>query len=363
MAQFTFTCEHLRASDYKGKETDAPRVALQKIANFINGLSAGSYQGTSFEVSQDSATGTVTLSGVDGAAATGSYALSDVGGDLAEALVTYSSASGTTTATVNGVAFAQTTGSDTERTAELVSQVNASVNPLVAGLITAIDNENDTASLVAVAKGTAGNAYTLVVSGTGISRSGATFTGGANGAVTVAINGTSVGPVDTTDLSDEDAATAVAAAIEANGTLAPLLAAVADSTDVDITWGTKGTVGNAVTLAAGVSTTGTATRSGATLAGGADNDVTVTVGGVAVVSDTTTLSNSAAATLVAADINADAGASELVTASASSNVVTLTAKAAGDEGNGITLTAATDAGTAEASGATLSGGSAFSYNL
>jgi hypothetical protein len=182
-------------------------------------------------------------------------------------------------------------------------------------------------------------------------------------AVTVVINGTSVGPVDVTNITDTAAATAVAAAIELNGTLAPLLVAVGSTTNVSITWGTKGTVGNAVTLAAGVSTTGTATRSGATLSGGADNDVTVTVGGVAVVSDTTTLSNADAASLVAADINADVAAAELVTATAASNVVTLTAKAAGDEGNGITLTAATEGGTANASGATLSGGSASSYNL
>jgi phage tail sheath gpL-like len=364
MATTTFTVTHSRSSDYKGRETDSARVVAGKIATFFQALGGGVYQGSSIEVSQDPATGTVTLSGVDGTAATGSYALSNVGGTAATGNITFNTASGAWTATVNGVAFGGTVVGDQQAAEDLYLAINDSADPAIAGVVTASWNGSDgVVDIDADAKGTAGNAITLAVTGTGVSRSAATLTGGAQGAVTVVINGTSVGPVDTTNLTDTAAATAVSAAIEANGTLGPLLAAVGSTTNVALTWGTKGTVGNAVTLAAGVSATGTATRSGATLSGGAQNEVTVTVGGVAVVTDTTTLSNSAAATAVAAAIAADSGAADLVTASAASNVVTLTAVAAGEEGNGISLVAATDAGTATASGAYLAGGSSVTYTL
>lgn len=464
MAQFSLTVEHSIASNYKGKETDSARLTLQKISTFLNGLAAGSYVGTSFAVSQDPASATVTLSSVAGVRATGSVALTNVGGVAAAGEVALSGVGGaaaTGTVTLGGgagdvtVVIAGTSvgpvpfNTDDEATAEDTAtaiNANGTLNPnFVAsadGVVITID---------ALANGTAGN-VTLTAERTAgtATPSGATLTGGVNGAVTVTLNGVAVGPVDVNNLSDTAAATAVAAALEANGTLGPLMVATGVATDVTIAWVARGVAGN-VTLAAATATgtatrsaatleggldgavsvtigatevgpvnvtnisdtaaatavaaaieldptlgplvtaagsttnvtiqwnvygvvgnavaldaatdTGTAVRSAATLENGADNDVTVTVGGVAVVTDTTNLSNTDAATAVATALDADAAAFALVDSTAASNVVTLTAKAAGADGNGITLTAATDGGTATASGATLSGGTEFTYTL
>lgn len=364
MATTTFTVTHNRSSDYKGEDYDSSRLVCQKIATFFQGLGSGVYRGTSITASQDAATGTVTLSGVDGVAATGSYALSGVGGSAAAGSVTLAGGAGDVTVTINGESVGPVPfNTDDDTTAsDVATAINLEGD--FGGLLFGAVADGTEIMIFAAANGSAGN-VTLTASRTAGSAtaSGPNLTGGANGAVTVVINGTSVGPVSVTNLSDADAATAVAAAIEANGTLGPLLTAVGSTANVNLTWGTKGTVGNAVTLAAGTSTTGTATRSAATLENGVDNDITVTVGGVAVVTDTTTLSNSAAATAVTAALNADAGASALVTAEASSNVVTLTSVEAGTGGNGISLVAATTNGTATASAATLSGGTESTYTL
>lgn len=270
-------------------------------------------------------------------------------------------AQGSVTVTLNGTAVVTDTTNLTDTAAAVAVSEAIEADGTLGNLVTAVEDGTD-ATISWDAKGVAGNVSLTAATATGTAvPSGATLTGGVDGAVTLVINGTSVGPVNTTNLSDTAAATAVAAAIEADGTLGPLLAAVGSTTNVSLTWGTKGTVGNAVTLAAGVSATGTATRSGATLSGGQNNTVTVTVGGEAVATSTTTLSNSAAATAVAAALNANATVADYVTASAASNVVTLTAVAAGEEGNGISLVAATTNGTATASGATLSGGSSTTH--
>jgi len=161
--------------------------------------------------------------------------------------------------------------------------------------------------------------------------------------------------VDVTEQPDDSAAQIVAEAIEANETLGPLLTAVGSTNSVNLTWGTKGTVGN-VTLAAGVSTTGTATRSGATMTGGVDGAVTITVQGTAEVTDTTNLTDAAAATLCATEINANGTISDYVSAAADGDDVVLTANAYGLTGNLITLASTSATGTAVRSGATLSGG-------
>jgi len=81
------------------------------------------------------------------------------------------------------------------------------------------------------------------------------------------------------------------------------------------------------------------------------------------------LTDAESATTIASAINNDGGdgssgyASTYVVASASAAVVTLTAKISSVLGDGITLSATTDTGTAVASGATLTGGSSDSYNL
>lgn len=92
-----------------------------------------------------------------------------------------------------------------------------------------------------------------------------------------------------------------------------------------------------------------------TLGGGAGN-VTVTVGGTAVgpVAFNTSDTQTAADTVTA--LNANATVSALVTATSVGPVITLTAVNAGTAGNSITLSASRTAGTATASGATLTGG-------
>lgn len=365
MAQFTFNVSGVRSGDYKGKETDSARVTLQKVANFIQGLSGAAYGATSFTVSDDAASATITLSGVGGTAATGSYALSGVGGTAATGTITLGGGAGNPTVVINGVSVgpvAFNTDDDTTA-ADLATAINANgtLSPLLSALASGPD-----VGITVTAKGTTGN-YTFTGSRTAgtISLTGSGFlTGGVNGSVGTTINGTLV-TTNTTNLTDTAAATAVAAAIEANATLGPLLAAVGSTTNVNLTWGAKGTAGNAITLAAGTSATGTATRSGATFSGGAQGAVIVDVGPTPASesTDTTNLTDAAAATLLATEMNANADIAALVTNSASGAVVTVTARAAGTAGNTIALAATSDTGTATVSATPLSGGTQFSYNL
>lgn len=92
-----------------------------------------------------------------------------------------------------------------------------------------------------------------------------TLAGGA-GDVTVTVNGTAVGPVSF-NTDDTTTAADVATALNANGTLGPLMTASSVGAVITITWDTTGTGGN-VTLSAS-RTAGSATASGANLTGGA----------------------------------------------------------------------------------------------
>lgn len=101
------------------------------------------------------------------------------GGAQASGTVTFASATGTTSVTVNGVAFQQTTGSDAARVTAAAAAINASTDPLIAGVVTATANAG-VLTIRAVAIGTAGNAVTLAATGTGVTASGARLTGGAS---------------------------------------------------------------------------------------------------------------------------------------------------------------------------------------
>jgi phage tail sheath gpL-like len=345
-----------------------PQLYMQDLAQFCEGVGSGALSSV-VSVYRDNgdaeaADGAISVSGAShGTAATGSYALSGVGGTAATGTITFSSSTGAWTATVNGVVFSGTSaGDDDAEGDELAGLINESVNVAVAGIVTAV-NAAGVVTITAVAKGTAGNAHTLAVTGTGLARSAATLSGGAQGAVTVVINGTSVGPVSTTNLTDTASATAVAAAIEANGTLGPLLAAVGSTSNVSLTWGTRGTVGNAVTLAAGTSATGTATRSGATLSGGANTSVLVTINGVGLtVTTTTTTTDAEVAEAIKTAINGsgDALIDGVVTAARADTDVDLLADTPGAAGNMITLAVSGTGLTA--SGNRLTGGTAASAN-
>jgi len=117
------------------------------------------------------------------AGASGTYADTRVtvtqGGVQASGTVTYSSASGTNTVTINGVAFSQTTGTDTARAAAAAAAINASANALVAGIVTATSAAG-VLTVTAVAHGATGNSITLAASGTGATASGARLTGGVS---------------------------------------------------------------------------------------------------------------------------------------------------------------------------------------
>ncbi len=340
-------------------------LAVRELADHLTALSSGWRTGTVAVLTDNGtatrATGAVALSGVGGTAATGSYALSGVGGTAASNTVTLGGGAGDVEIFVDGTSAGEIPfNTDDDTTADdFVTEWNG--NPTASAKATA-SNVGPIITLTWIAKGTVGNSKTISATrsaGTAtVGGNGTTLGGGAQGAVTVVINGTSVGPVDVTNLSDTAAATAVAAAIELNGTLAPLLVAVGSTTNVNLTWGAKGTAGNAVTLAAGVSATGTATRSAATLENGAQGSVTVTIGGTAVITDTTNLSDTAAATAVAAAIVANTTTNKWVTASGSSTTVTITSILYGLIGNSISLTSTTATGTATASASRLAGGTA-----
>ena len=340
-------------------------LALRELADHITALAGGRRTGTVAVLTDNGtgvrASGTVGLSGVGGTAATGSYALSGVGGTAASNTVTLGGGAGDVEIFVDGTSAGEipfNTDDDTSA-ADFVTEWNN--NPTAFAKATA-SSVGPVITMTWNVKGTVGNSKTISATrsaGTAtVGGGGTNLEGGAQGAVTVVINGTSVGPVDTTNLSDTAAATAVAAAIEANGTLGPLLAAVGSTTNVNLTWGAKGTAGNAVTLAAGVSATGTATRSAATLENGAQGSVVVTIGGTGVTTDTTNITDAAAATAVAAAITANSTVNKWVTASGASTTVTIRAILYGLIGNSISLSSTSATGTATSSGGRLTGGTA-----
>jgi phage tail sheath gpL-like len=129
------------------------RETLQKIASYVGALAGGHRQGTVRMLTNDG----------NGVAAT--------------AEVEYDGSSGTTNVVINGVTFSQASGTDDARAAAAAAAINASANALISGVVTASYSAN-VLTLRAVEKTKAGNANTLSVSGTGVSASGARFTGG-----------------------------------------------------------------------------------------------------------------------------------------------------------------------------------------
>lgn len=212
--------------------------------------------------------------------------------------------------------------------------------------------------LVDGGSGVAATGTVTLSSTTGTAASGTVTLAGGAGNVTIVTDGTSVGPV-AFNTSDAQTALDCITALNANATFAAkATASSGGSAVVLITWDTKGTVGNTKTLTAS-RTAGTATASGATLASGADNAVTVTINGVAVATNTTTAADdTAAAVLVAASINNSANAlvNQHVTATSALGVVTLTHVLKSAAGNATTLSSSATSGTATASGARLTGG-------
>jgi hypothetical protein len=237
----------------------SPTSLSEVVSRLFAGINAGAtgmYADTVVTVEQGGvqAYGTVTLVDVGGAAAQGAYS--------------FASASGTTTATVNGVAFSQTTGTDSARAIALAAAINASEDPLIDDVVTALAAGTDV-DLTSVRKGVVGNAITTTATGTGLTAGAATLQLGADGEVTLTVGGTAV-VTNTTDMTDAEAATAVAAAVVANTTVDDLATATAATNVVTVTANDYSPAGNLITLTTATDT-GTATTghlSGGKLSGG-----------------------------------------------------------------------------------------------
>lgn len=105
------------------------------------------------------------------------------GGAKASGTLTLATASGTVGGTINGVSITVTWAtSDTLSAAALATAIRASVNPLIAGVVTATSNLG-VVTITAVSYGAAGN-VTLVASGTNVTASGARLTGGTTATFT-----------------------------------------------------------------------------------------------------------------------------------------------------------------------------------
>jgi hypothetical protein len=158
MAKTCLILTHGRASDYQTKTGMKARAVVPRLTNLLEGCANGAYPGaTGFSVSQTQATGTLTLS----------------------------SAAGTVGGIINGVTVTVTASGGDIATAEaLATAINESADALVNEHVTASNLDADGAAsavvtLTAAIPGPAGNAVTLVASGTSVTASGARLTGGA----------------------------------------------------------------------------------------------------------------------------------------------------------------------------------------
>jgi phage tail sheath gpL-like len=96
----------------------------------------------------------------------------------ASGTITLSSGTGTITATINGVAIAITWAtSDTNSAALLATAINASVNVLVADIVTATSAAG-VVTIESIRAGLCGNTITIAATGTGATASGVRLTSG-----------------------------------------------------------------------------------------------------------------------------------------------------------------------------------------
>jgi hypothetical protein len=266
--------------------------------------------------------------------------------EFASQTITYGAPNNGDTVVVNGTTFSKAAaGSSTQFST--IGELTALIEAMA--LFTATDN-GTVITVKAAARGTAGNAYTLAVGGgnTGtMAVGGATLSGGVNGD-TVTVNGTVLtcvasapAALEFSSIAELEVLTEAISGIDStqNGTVVSLVAA------------TAGTAGNSLTLSrAGA---GSMTVSGATFTGGKEAE-TITVNGTVLTANvdfTAETSNDATATNLAVAVAALAN----ITASAVTNVVTVTADNEGTAGNAYTL-ATSNVAAATVAGATLTGG-------
>lgn len=244
-------------------------LAVRELADHLTALSAGLRTGTVAVLTDNGsaarASGTVALSGVGGTAASNTVTLGGSAGDLT--IVT----DGTS---VGPVAY---NTSDAQTALNAITALNN--NATFAAKATASSGGSGVITITWDTKGTVGNSKTLTASRTAgtatVGGNGTTLGGGAQGSVGVTIGGTTV-TTDTTNLTDAAATTAVAATITANSTVNKWVTASGASTTVTIRAILYGLIGNSISLTA-TSATGTATASGGRLTGGTADTSAVTV--------------------------------------------------------------------------------------
>lgn len=256
------------------------RKHLKNAENYIRGVIGGSRRGSVGVAAQTAlvaATGTVTLAAaqsgdtvtINGTALTATQ-------HYATGTVTAASVSVADTVTVNGVVFTAAaaenlvTGAfnqastDTAAATSLAACINASVDPLVFGIVTAT-SASAIVTIRAVASGTGGNALTLATSNnTRLAKSGTTL---ANGAAI------SNNQFDFTGTNTQNA-TALATAIGASTTaiISKNVSAAGALAVVTLTARVPGHGGNCITLAS--SNGGRLAVTGARLTGGSATIVT-----------------------------------------------------------------------------------------
>jgi len=329
---------HARAGgNHQGSDTVKVRTGAVAATGTVTcaavaGADTVTLNGTTLTATQHHARGTVTCtaSGIDVddtvtvngtvltakqhyAKGTATFSAADAGDNITIGATTFV---GTTGAVTPGAATYSVDTGNTEAATSLAAQVNAHA---VASTVVTASSASAVVTLRAVASGTAGNSIVLTsTDGTDLAVSGSGTLSGA----------TAVG-ADQFDMSGTDAqtATSLAAAVNANATLAAIVTAQAATNVCTIRAIAAGTGGNAYTLA---SSDAQLAVSGANLSGGAavgNNEFDF--GG----------SNTQTGTALAACINASTTAlvNKHATASAASGVVTVTASYPGHAGNAVTL--------------------------
>lgn len=291
------------------------------------------------------------------------------------------------TVTINGLLYTAVAGTkdddtqfssdtgDNETAADLEASVDADVRSGVLGIVSA-NASTDTVTLTSDQAGTAGDATTLAETGTTITISGATFSGGVdadlivvNGLTYTAVAGSKGGDntLFSIDTSNDATATDFADSVT-NDSRSGVLDDVTGSATTDTVTATQtvaGVGGNATTLTS--TGGGRVILSGATFANGTDAD-TVTVNGLVYTavagakSDDTEFSidtsDDAAATDLADSIDDDVRSGVLndLTATAATDTVTAVTTIGGTVGNATTLASSDEAGRLTISGSTFTGG-------
>ena len=118
------------------------------------------------------------IEGIAGGEPRGRLTKAFIGLTKASGTLTLSSASGAVGGTINGVTITVTaSGGDTATAAAIAAAINASTNPLVAGLVTATSS-GAVVTVTSVAAGLSGNQATFAASGTGVTANGTRLAGG-----------------------------------------------------------------------------------------------------------------------------------------------------------------------------------------